>query len=166
MPRHRLFVAVAAVLPLLVAPAAAPAHAKTVGTDGLAACVENPVPDLIAQHPKGGQGLTEALARLVAAQPCVADDVIAAAATASPAIAAALAAGLAQGAAALVTTDPATARDIRTAVYQSGDRSFAAAFSVAYSVALTGSPAALASSDGRGLPGYSTPLGNTTVSPH
>jgi hypothetical protein len=149
---------------LLAALLVLPIGAQAAGPARPAACPDNPVTGLIAQYPKGGEDLTAAIASVVAAQPCVADDVIAAADTASPAVAAALAAGLAQAAAALATTDPVAARQIRAAVRESGTRAFAAAFAVAYRVAIAASPAALASTNG--LPAYGTLQGNTTVSPH
>jgi hypothetical protein len=169
MPIHRLLI-VAAALPFFVSLGALPVHAAagpaSADPNKPFACTEDPVADLIAQYAKGGDALMGAIARLVATQPCVADYVVAAANAASPDVAAALAAGLAQGAALLATTDPAAARQIRAAVSQSGDRGFATAFSVAYSVALAAGPAALASSDGSGLPSYNAQQGNMLVSPH
>ena len=163
VPIHRLSMA-AAVLPVLAALVVLPVRGVAAEPAKLVACPDNPVAGLIAEYPKGGDDLTAAIAKLVATQPCVADDVIAAAESAQPALAAALAAGLAQGAASLATTDPAAARQIRAAVYRSGNRSFATAFSIAYSVALAANPASLASTGG--LPEYGTLQGNTTVSPH
>jgi hypothetical protein len=112
--------------------AALPAQAQP-SQSGIAAA--DPVTALVTRYLHNGEPLIDPTARLVVAQPVLAGAVITAANAAPPEVVGALDAALARAAIALLQTDPAAAQRIRVLASQSDNRSFAAAFSVAYAAA-------------------------------
>jgi hypothetical protein len=179
MKIHLLVLAVSA-FPFLAPLAPGPASAQDPSGTHQEAAGQRQVAARIARHPKGGKELAAAIATLIESQTSLAaisdvtEAIMSAADGAAADVVSALAAGLAQGAAVLATTNPDASKIIDRIVAASGNNPFMAGFSVAYSAALATDPSVRAGSqnaveiavEAASLPGYTSTLGNTLVSPN